>query len=204
MTKYHDYIFVNDSWQNVLSETTERFKLAYLDPPYNTKRIFTTYDDKNTKTGYKNNITKLLAAVRDVMTPDGIIAMSCRYNDMFEMFDIMKSVFGCNKYIGTIMWKSKRSVMSCSKGFTSCLEPVIFFGAHKKVAINKQYIARQYYKKSLIEDKKGKYEWHAADCSRDYESTNKQYVVVDSNGKVYDLPRGRSWYFSYDTMIKKS
>jgi len=136
----------------------DRVKLIYIDPPYNTGSDFVYSDDfhdglrqylaytgqldesgKRTSTesdatgGRRHSrwLTMMyprLVLARNLLTPDGVIAISIDDNEVHHLIDLMDEIFGGDCHLGTIAWLKKRKGSFLSKGVLSAHEYLLVYG----------------------------------------------------------------------------
>jgi adenine-specific DNA-methyltransferase len=79
-----------------------RFRCVYFDPPYNSGRRFTEYDDALEPSAWRAMIRERLAAARELMAPDGAIFVEIGDTELGPLQVAMDDVFGREQRISTI------------------------------------------------------------------------------------------------------
>lgn len=78
-----------------------KFKLVYLDPPYNTKRkrgARKTYNDTNSN--WSSFMDNIIGFSREFMSEEGFLAVSINQMELFNLKNIIDSHFGAENFIG--------------------------------------------------------------------------------------------------------
>ncbi|MCT7615657.1 DNA methyltransferase [Aliarcobacter butzleri] len=87
--------------EKLLNTYENKFKLIYLDPPYNTKRIRgarKSYGDTNNK--WDEFITPILKNSFSLLNNEGFICISINQMELFNLKNILDSIFGEDCFIG--------------------------------------------------------------------------------------------------------
>jgi len=72
----------------------ERFRCAYLDPPFNTGRRFAEYDDSSAPDDWAARTRETLEAVAPLVTRDGTIAVEIDDTELGALIEIGDRIFG--------------------------------------------------------------------------------------------------------------
>ena len=128
-----------------------KFKMIYIDPPYNTGQDFVYPDNykegletylewtrqvneegkkvsTNSEaegrfhTNWLNMMYPRLKLARNLLAPDGSIFCSIDYNEGFHLRSLMNEVFGESNFVGEIYWESKTKSQNTSTSFNK-LQP---------------------------------------------------------------------------------
>jgi len=82
-------------WQN-------RFRCAYLDPPFNTGRRFAEYDDARTPKAWAERLRETVEAVLPLVAPDGSIACEIDDTELGSLVETCDDVIGRQNRIAII------------------------------------------------------------------------------------------------------
>lgn len=112
----NNILIEGDNFHSLLSLNfvlQEQIDIVYIDPPYNTGNEDFSYNDKfvNKDDGFRhskwlNSIDKRLRIARNLLKDTGVIFISIDDNEFFNLKLLCDQIFGEDKYIGTIYWKS--------------------------------------------------------------------------------------------------
>lgn len=86
----------------ILPTLTERFDLAYLDPPYGTGESRLPYEDRHTD--WVGWMHPRLVAAREVMKPNGLLLASVDDRQQHRMRALLDEVFGEDAFLTTFVW----------------------------------------------------------------------------------------------------
>ena len=86
-----------------------KVKCIYIDPPYNTRSAFEHYDDNLEHTRWLSMMYPRLELLRDFLSEDGSIWVSCDDNEGHYLKVIMDEVFGRKNFIASIVWQKRYS-----------------------------------------------------------------------------------------------
>ena len=84
-------------------------KLIYIDPPYNTGSDSFAYNDKFNHSAWLTFMKNRLEIAKELLSSDGMIFVQTDDNEHAYLKVLMDSVFGSDKYLNTIIIKSKAS-----------------------------------------------------------------------------------------------
>jgi len=80
----------------------ERFRLAYLDPPFNTGRRFDEYDDRASPEAWTSRIEETLGALLPLVRDDGAIAVEIDDTELGALLVLMDRLLGRAQRISVI------------------------------------------------------------------------------------------------------
>jgi adenine-specific DNA-methyltransferase len=130
-----DLLFEADNLEALIalrSRFEERFDLLYLDPPYNTGHAF-AYQDRFGRGvkghGWRDFVAARLRAAASLLSEHPLVLASIDDHELVAFRDLLDEVFGQDRFIGTLVWRSRRIVDSRNKsGLSSDHEYVLVYG----------------------------------------------------------------------------
>ena len=184
-----------------------KIEIIYIDPPYNTGKLF-TYNDKlvDENDTYKHSkwlsfMEKRLILAKDLLKDTGIIFISISEIELANLKLLCDSIFNSSNYIATITWQSLDTVKNDAIFFSTNTEYILVY-AKKKETLTIQGIlkgakqAATY--KNPDNDKRGPYlltPIHAKSGSKE-----KIFSYTFGNGQIWSPPLGTYPRFSYSTL----
>ncbi|WP_183407046.1 site-specific DNA-methyltransferase [Nocardioides marmorisolisilvae] len=87
-------------------EYADAVKLIYVDPPYNTGND-PVYGDDYRDSSWLSMIYPRLVRARDLLTPDGLIAVSIDDHELHHLVTVMNEVFGEKNFITILNWRKR-------------------------------------------------------------------------------------------------
>ncbi|EIE5869500.1 site-specific DNA-methyltransferase [Vibrio parahaemolyticus] len=126
---------------------TQKVKLIYIDPPYNTENDGFQYNDRFNHSTWLTFMKNRLEAARELLSSNGLIAVQITDIEHAYLRVIMDEIFGKDNFISTIIWK-KRSGAPNDKTIGATHEYIILFAknidqlAIYKKARSEEQIAR--------------------------------------------------------------
>lgn len=210
-----------------------RIKMIYIDPPYNTGNDF-VYDDDFTeplqeylrRTGQVDEEGKPLTTnkkadgrfhskwlsmmyprlrlARNLLREDGVIFVSIDDNEVHHLRLLMNEVFGEENFVGTIIWKSRKSEDTRAKnGLSNDHEYLLVYTSSSSGRL-KGELKDQSKFSNPDGDPRGP--WRSADLTglaTADRRPNLHYDLVDPNTQInYGCPP-KGWRYSPETMNKK-
>jgi len=90
-------------------EYVGKVKLAYLDPPFNTKQAFEHYDDALEHSVWLTMMRDRLLQIRKLLAPDGSVWVHCDDSEQAYLKVMMDEVFGRDNFVAVITWEKRYS-----------------------------------------------------------------------------------------------
>ena len=201
-----------------------KVKLIYIDPPYNTGHDF-VYDDDFSQTraeydaqsgDYNEEGGRLVAnpesngrfhsdwcsmmyprlmLARDMLSVDGVIAISIDDNEQINMRKLCNEVFGESSFIAQAIWQ-KRTSPDMRKRFSTAHEYVLFYvrnSDHLKDAIGLLPLSEEDKKNYKNPDNDPRGPWVSSDYTAQGFRPNQMYAIKTPAGKIYTPPEGTCW-----------
>lgn len=213
-----------------------KIKMIYIDPPYNTGNDFVYEDDfaentdeylansgqfddegnrlvQNTEsngrfhTDWLNMIYPRLKLAKDLLSDDGVILINMDENEITNLQNVCREVFGEQNDLGTIVW-DKRNPKGDAQGISYQHEYILVYAKNKLEFLQNNKIqrmkknasailakAKQLYSKlsityTLDDINKDFSSWIRA--QNDFSGGEKAYNKIDENGEVY-RPVSMAW-----------
>lgn len=206
-----------------------KVKMIYIDPPYNTGNEF-IYPDKYAETletylAYSGQIddegkrfstnsetegrfhTRWLSMMyprlylaRNLLTEDGSLWISIDDNELNNLIDIGKTVFGDENFIACFVWQ-KRKTRENRKVFSTNHDYILCFSKNKELfevtrnALPLTEEARARYS-NPDNDPRGDWQSVAITAQAGHGTKAQFYSITTPSGRVVDPPPGNCWRFT--------
>ncbi|WGL60096.1 site-specific DNA-methyltransferase [Pigmentibacter sp. JX0631] len=130
---------------------SNKIKVIYIDPPYNTGQLFVYSDNfknkkiKNSKDVMKNRqvnnyhdnwlsmIYPRLKVAKNLLTLDGIIFVSIDDNEIHNLRILLDEIFGAENYCGTIKRRAARKNTFLSKCMSDLFDYIVIYSKNSKL-----------------------------------------------------------------------
>lgn len=86
----------------LVTELGPVFKLAYLDPPYNTGRTFAEYDDARSRAEWLEMMRPRVSAARDLLREDGVLVAEIDDTELGPLQCLLDDTFGAKNRVSTV------------------------------------------------------------------------------------------------------
>lgn len=103
-----------------------KVKLAYLDPPFNTRRSFLHYDDNLAHSVWLTMMRDRLVQVKELLAPDGSVYVHCDASEGHYLKAVMDEVFTRANFRNEIVWK-RTSAHSDAKTWSQVTDSILFY-----------------------------------------------------------------------------
>ena len=114
-----------------------KVKCIYIDPPYNTRSAFEHYDDNLEHTRWLSMMYPRLELLRDFLSEDGSIWVSCDDNEGHYLKVIMNEVIGRRNFLADVSWQRTYSTRNDAKGIVTEVEHVLSYAKNEGWMPNK-------------------------------------------------------------------
>jgi adenine-specific DNA-methyltransferase len=184
---------------------SEKVKLIYIDPPYNTGNDSFKYNDSFTHSSWLTFMKNRLEVAKSFLQNDGVILVQIDNSpSTFEespelgyLLVLMDEVFGRNNYVTTFIWKKKGNPSNTEKNIGTITESILMY------AKNINYLAPniQNYKRIYNfneNDKEYNLEFPVKTNEGTYERTTMMFGIVTPEG-TFHPPKGKRWTIGEDT-----
>lgn len=86
-------------------ELVGKVRLAYLDPPFNTKQSFLDYDDNLEHSVWLTMMRDRLLQIRKLLAKNGSVWVHCDDYEQAHLRILMNEVFGSENFVATVLWE---------------------------------------------------------------------------------------------------
>lgn len=184
----------------VAEDHAGQVKLIYIDPPFNTKQSFLTYDDSLDHSVWLTMMRDRLEQIRPLLAPDGSVWVHCDDSEQHRLRCVMDEVFGVDRFVATIVWQKRYS-----RDNRPAIGPVHDFihvyapsGGDWKKFRNRlppgDKALKQY--RNPNNDPRGP--WRPLPMDAQGYRANQMYEIVGPDGTVHLPPKGRCWSMTRD------
>ena len=151
-----------EALQALLPYYKGQVKCIFIDPPYNTKKAFDSYDDNLEHSIWLSLIYPRIELLRELLSEDGVIFVTLDESEVAYFKIICDEIFGRSNYLGDFIWQKRKGGGNDSYFFAIDHDYVISYTKNKN--------------KSLHPKK-----WRVSQS----EEYRKRYKEIDENGKRY-------------------
>lgn len=186
-----------------LQETHQSsIKCIYIDPPFNTGKIFDHYADALDRDQWLSMMKIRLELMYNLLSEDGVIFVHIDDSEMPYLKILMDEIFNCDSnkykshsnYIATIIWQKKSSPQNDAKFFSDVHDYILVyakdymkFNMHK---LERTEIQNSRYK-NIDNDPRGP--WTSSDLTVKTPSEHLIYEITLPSGRIIVPASSRSW-----------
>ncbi|MDZ4147291.1 MAG: site-specific DNA-methyltransferase, partial [Flavobacteriaceae bacterium] len=206
----------------LLPTYASKVKCIYIDPPYNTGSEKWVYNDNVNSpmiqewlgsTVDKEDLTRhdkwlcmmmpRLKLLRELLSEDGAIFISCDDNEQHRLRGIMDEIFGEQNFIQNIIWQKKFSPQNDAKYFSDNHDFLICYAKNKidgdvTTGWVRNLIPRTEEQDSRYSnpDNDSRGIWTSSDMTVKTYSAEYDYEIITPSGKKIKPTKGRCWFTS--------
>jgi adenine-specific DNA-methyltransferase len=126
---------------------TEKIKLIYIDPPYNTGAAFEHYDDGLEHSIWINLMYQRLKLLKKLLSKNGIIVVQLDDNEFHYLKVVMDEIFGRNNFITSIAIRSSTpsglKTAHKEKTIIKTKDLVLIYKGEDSITVNPIYIKKE-------------------------------------------------------------
>lgn len=220
----------------LLRETyLEKVKMIYIDPPYNTGKDF-VYEDNfalsldeyiNTSgqidkqgnrlflnsesngrfhTDWLNMLYPRIKLAKDLLTKDGVIAISMDDHEIINLRKICDEIFGEKNFLACVVWERAYAPVNLKKHFSEAHDYIVFYAKNIDFAkcngLQRTFEANERY---INPDNDPRGVWKSSDFSVGPRVEKNVYEIITPSGRKVLPPSGRCWRVSeekYKELLK--
>ncbi len=95
-----------------------RVKLIYIDPPFNTEKVFESYEDNLEHSIWLTMMRDRLINLRSLLSEDGSIWVHLDDSEAHRMRSLLDEIFGADNFVAETMWEKVYSPRGDAKEFS--------------------------------------------------------------------------------------
>jgi len=202
-----------------------RAKLIYIDPPYNTGNEFIYEDhfaspisaylqftgqvrqdglrlssnsesDGRYHTSWLNMIYPRLKIARNLLSVDGLIAISIDDHEAHNMRNVCDEVFGPENFVANLIWQSRTSISNDQEVSLNHNHTLLYSRSRDRLRFYGEPLKQEEYS-NPDNDPRG--DWKLVPIDANKPGGDTRYPIVNpKTGVKYYPPNGRSWAFNPD------
>ena len=121
---------------SLLKRYGEKIKCIYIDPPYNTGSDSFKYNDKFNHSAWLTFMKNRLELAKKLLSNDGFIFVQIDDNEQAYLKVLMDEIFGKEKFIGTIVYRRRKSQANLSKNLSIIHEYILIYKKSELATLN--------------------------------------------------------------------
>jgi len=179
-----------------------KVKLAYIDPPFNTRQTFEQYDDALEHSVWLTMMRDRLRTIKTLLSHEGSVWVHCDDSEQHRLRCVMDEQMGPDKFIATIVWQKRysrenRPAIGLSHDYIHiyAMNPDVWKASRNRIP---REASTQY--RNPNNDPRGP--WRPVPMDAPGYRPNQMYEIVTPGGAVHLPPRGRCWSVIRETYEK--
>lgn len=182
-------------------------KLVYIDPPFNTAKAFTAYEDNLEHSVWLTMMRDRLIHLRRLLTDDGMIWLHIDDVEVHRMRLLMDEVFGAGNFVSQIAWEKTfkpRNDKKEKEGFSSRHDVILVYSKSANVTWNRlpRTAAMDAAYSNPDADPNGAWTSAPATANKGDGAGGMCYAIQSPlTGEMLRPPRGGHWRFGQQDML---
>jgi len=188
-------------------EYVGKVKLAYLDPPFNTKQAFEHYDDALEHSVWLTMMRDRLLQIRKLLAPDGSVWVHCDDSEQAYLKVMMDEVFGRDNFVAVVLWQKIATRENRTDISTSHDYVMIFTRDRARWQRNFLPFGDEQTGRFSNPDNDPRGDWASLPAHAKAgkgRRTSQYYEITLPSGRAVNPPPGRCWAFvreRFDEMV---
>lgn len=180
-----------------------KVKLVYIDPPFNTGKAFTHYDDNLEHSVWLTLLRDRLAQIRQLLAADGTIWVHLDLTEEHRARSVLDEMFGDSNYLGTVIWQKADSPRSDLPNFSVDHDVIVVYGRSEAARLNQDERLESYdavYGSADGDDLL----WYDGDPTAPSAYRNQTWVYAIQSpltGELLYPPTGRCWASKQESVL---
>jgi len=184
---------------------TGKIKCVFIDPPYNTKSLFSHYDDSLEHSLWLNMMKERLIIMHRLLKEDGSIWISIDDDECHYLKVLCDEIFGRKNFISNVIWEKKYSPQNDAKWLSDSHDHVLVYAKNidfkpcgknikKRLNLLPRSTEMDSRYKNLDNDHRGP--WMSDNLSVKRITPKDIYPILTPSGREVWPPPGTSWRVS--------
>lgn len=174
-----------------------KVKLAYLDPPFNTRQSFLHYDDALEHSVWLTMMRDRLLQVKALLSPSGSVWVHCDDSEQGYLRALMDEVFGRDNFKSTIVWQKLYARKSNTDFSTSHDYILVFAKDDARFVRNMQPTSGEQLRRYKNPDNDPRGPWQSVSFHVRTDNPERReeyrYKISLPSGRKVGPPTGRHW-----------
>lgn len=179
-----------------------KIRLAYLDPPFNTKHWFGQYDDSLWHSVWLTLMRDRLEQVKPLLSEDGSVWVHCDDAEQAYLKVMMDDVFGREQFVATVLWVRRNDPRNTARHISADHDFLVVYSKDiEKCRFNQ--LARTEAMASAYSNPDGdlRGKWRRGDlAARNFYSHGTYAIQTPSGRLIKGPPSGSYWRVSQDRL----
>lgn len=178
---------------------TDKIRLIYIDPPFNTSADVRCYNDTMGRSMWLSMLRDRLLALEPHLSDDASVWVHLDDREVHRARLVMDEVFGDDAFVASVVWQ-KKTTRDSRAAFSNNHDTILVYAPSgpKKWKVSRNLLAQDTaHAQNKDNDPRGP--WVDAPFTAPGYRAAQQYPIKTPSGKVLRPPRGRSWYATEQT-----
>ncbi len=173
---------------------TEKVKLIYIDPPYNTGSDSFQYNDRFNHSAWLTFMKNRLEIAYNLLAEDGSIWINIDDDESHYLKVLADGIFGRDNFLANIIWKKKYSPQNDARYFSDMHDHILVYSKNLPFfSINGLPRTEKMNSRYTNKDNDPRGPWKPGDLSVRTYNPKDDYPIELPSGRVVYPPSGRSW-----------
>jgi DNA modification methylase len=116
-------------------EYVGKVKLVYIDPPFNTKKTFTDYEDNIEHSIWLTMLRDRLRQLKPLVSDDGVIWVHLDDAELHRCRSVMDEELGAEQFLGTVIWQKADGPRNDLPNFSVDHDTLLVYGKTAKSSL---------------------------------------------------------------------
>lgn len=183
-----------------------KVKLCYIDPPFNTEKTFTHYEDNLEHSIWLTMMRDRLLHIKKLLSDDGSIWVHLDDSENHRMRVLLDEVFGPGNYVAEMIWEKTYSPRNDSTGIPMSTDPIIVYRKSEAFVPHRLERSMDMDARYKNPDNDPLGLWKPADSTAPGAQVNQQIFLYGVQhpltGEMIYPTRGRTWNINQEWLLE--
>lgn len=180
----------------------EKVKCIFIDPPYNTGRAFTQYDDNLELSEWLTLMRDRLIILYQLLADEGFIWITLDDKGVFHLKLILDEIFGSQNFVGNVIWQHSIQGKGYEGKFSVHHNYILCYKKNEEVKLGIGERLEKHNNAYSNPDNDPKGDWRTGDVRNSLYRRNLIYDIITPSGKII-TPPANGWRWSEETLQQK-
>lgn len=186
------------------TEYEGKTKLAYLDPPFNTRLSFLHYDDALEHSVWLTMMRDRIAQIKDLLSDDGSVWVHCDDAEQAYLKVAMDELFGREQFVASVLWIRRNDPRNTAEHISTDHDYLLVYAKDiTQCSFNQMPRTESMRSAYTNPDNDPRGPWRRGDLAARNPYSLGLYSITTPSGRVIDgPPLGSYWRVSKDKLTE--
>lgn len=180
-----------------------KVRLCYIDPPFNTKQTFDSYEDNIEHSIWLTMLRDRIKQIQPLLTHDGSIWVHLDDREVHRCRAVLDEELGPENFVAEVVWEKADSPNNSARYLSKDTDTILVYARNKKTwRPNRLPRSAAFDVIYTNPDNDPRGRWYPGDPYANKPYSLGQYEINGPTGRTFKPPKGRYWRISEENFHK--